>query len=220
MPKHKTFRIGDECFSTQKNLVERCQFIKNNNLNQDICETKDVTFLTNLLSRHPNSLGKVGAGIKKFSVRRNGHGHDFCFWVTRMDETCEDFSFFSCIVPKSKDNIQNDAFRNEIRPQIEEFRELCADWNSCPMCRLEKRLFHVDHYTPQFQEIVSHFKLLNPNSNLDTMKNEMDQVAFTDRQVARNWMDHHKLFAVLRKICSDCNLARPKTNKRIKYSHD
>ena len=213
MPKRKCFQIGDENFSTQKKLEERCKGIKHNNLNSNICEVKDVSFLTNLLSRHPKSLQKLGVGLKEFSVRKNGN--DFCFWITRIDDTSEDFSYISCISPPSIQTIQNEAFRNEIRPQIQEFRDLSGDSSVCPVCRLIKTVFHVDHDCPLFHDLVTKFNSTQTHCNLETMKNKQDQIIFIDRNFAQLWIEYHQNFASLRIICSDCNLSRPKKTMKV-----
>lgn len=56
----------------------------------------DAAFLSSAILRHPEAKIKVGAGIASFSVRSADFGTR-CFWINRVDDTSEKFSFDACI---------------------------------------------------------------------------------------------------------------------------
>ena len=56
----------------------------------------DSKDLASLLTRHPEAAEKIGAGIHHFEVMSADYGTK-CFWVVRLDETMERFSYPSCI---------------------------------------------------------------------------------------------------------------------------
>lgn len=58
--------------------------------------TADAAFLSAAILRHPEAEAKIGAGIASFSVRSADFGTR-CFWVNRVDDTSEKFSFDACI---------------------------------------------------------------------------------------------------------------------------
>ncbi|MBT9385641.1 DCL family protein [Pseudooceanicola sp. CBS1P-1] len=57
---------------------------------------EDAVFLREALKRHPEADAKIGAGISSFEVRSADYGTQ-CFWVLRVDQTEERFSYKSCV---------------------------------------------------------------------------------------------------------------------------
>lgn len=51
----------------------------------------------------------------------------------------EHLKIFLIFLASSNKSIQNEAFRNEIRPQIQRFRERFEDVSACPLCKMKKK---------------------------------------------------------------------------------
>ncbi|WP_425989256.1 DCL family protein [Ensifer sp. R-19] len=98
MGKRQLIEIGDETFRSQAEARERFRgILYKYALNQTVDEADD-RFLRLALQRHPESAVKVGPGIKRFEVRSADY-NTRCFWVIRVDDTVERFSFKECYRP-------------------------------------------------------------------------------------------------------------------------
>jgi hypothetical protein len=125
----------------------------------------------------------------------------------------DDISVFdNCIRGKPKDNLSI-AMRNAILSQTLEFRR-----NSELVCNIEKckstKKLVVDHYEPQFIELLSTFKKdvwkgplpcsFNENRSHSKVFKE------TDSAFEEEWYNYHKQHATLRILCEKCNSEREK----------
>lgn len=62
----------------------------------DVVSGDDSILLAELLKRHPEFSAKVGIGVRNFEVIDDKMGGQ-CFAVRRVDDSCEDFSYKSCV---------------------------------------------------------------------------------------------------------------------------
>jgi hypothetical protein len=95
MPRSKPLTIGGNYFATQKAVNLFVQELLNRQPLKVAIPEPDHSFLCALISRHPRAEEKIGGGIAHFTVERAAHGTR-CFYLTRVDGTRTDFSYFKC----------------------------------------------------------------------------------------------------------------------------
>jgi hypothetical protein len=88
--------IGEESFLTQRAAELFIQRLRNSQPLKTPIPEPHHSFLCALVARHPNASGKAGAGIRHFTVELAVHGTR-CFYLTRVDGTKTDFSYFKCL---------------------------------------------------------------------------------------------------------------------------
>lgn len=95
MPRCKPQTIGGRKFGTQREAELFIKELLNTQpLKVEVSEPHH-SFLCALLARHPRATEKIGAGIRHFTVEHAMHGTR-CFYLTRVDGTQSDFSYFKC----------------------------------------------------------------------------------------------------------------------------
>ena len=92
MTTAKPVHIGDLSFPRKGDADKFFRDMLNKYDLGDKVLSDDAQILTTLLSMHPESTEKIGAGVESFSVRSADYGTR-CFWVNRSDGTTEKFSF-------------------------------------------------------------------------------------------------------------------------------
>lgn len=88
--------IGEESFHTQRAAELFIQRLRNSQPLKTPIPEPHHSFLCALVARHPQAAGKAGAGIQHFTVELAMHGTR-CFYLTRVDGTKTDFSYFKCL---------------------------------------------------------------------------------------------------------------------------
>jgi len=88
--------INGKSFATQKAANLYIQKLLNSQPLKTPIQEPHHSFLSALIPRHPNAAEKVGVGIRHFTVEFAAHGTR-CFYLTRVDETRTDFSYFKCV---------------------------------------------------------------------------------------------------------------------------
>ncbi len=97
MAKAQPITIGEMHFRKKGDaLVHLKEMLNKYNLEEQVSEELDDTFLRNALTRHPKAQEKIGVGVKHFFVRRSDHGTR-CFWVRRYDDSVISFSYKNCV---------------------------------------------------------------------------------------------------------------------------
>jgi hypothetical protein len=89
-------KIGSMVFSTKAKAEAYYKGIFSSYSDGQDVGSKDFEELCKLIEKHPNSVGKVGNGIKRIFRGKTQHGAS-CFWIERMDGTKVDFSSLKCI---------------------------------------------------------------------------------------------------------------------------
>ena len=95
MRRSKPLTIGEKHFETQN--AANCfigELLNSQPLKVTIPDPHH-SFLCALISRHPRAVEKIGGGIGHFTIEHAQHGTR-CFYLTRVDGTRTDFSYFKC----------------------------------------------------------------------------------------------------------------------------
>ncbi len=122
---------------------------------------EDVSFLSELLKRHPDCAQKVGCGIACIRVQRDKEwGTTRHFEIERTDGTRTDFSFLKCISgADSKMTHFKKACRSAVMQQILDFKNRCFASNQEVLCAITGEHItwyetHIDHADPWTFEII------------------------------------------------------------------
>ncbi|AAG12662.1 RNA polymerase IIA largest subunit, putative; 12353-6556 [Arabidopsis thaliana] len=68
----------------------------------ELLNERDEGLVKMVLQLHPNSVEKIGPGVKGIRVAKSKHGDSCCFEVVRIDGTFEDFSYHKCVLGATK----------------------------------------------------------------------------------------------------------------------
>ena len=96
MPRSKPLTIGEKSFATQSSANLFIKELLNSQPLKVTIPEPHHSFLVALISRHPRSKEKIGPGIIHFAVEPALHGTR-CFYLTRIDGSSTDFSYFKCV---------------------------------------------------------------------------------------------------------------------------
>jgi len=215
----KPVTIGDYEFPTKKAAKQYVRdIIESVNEFEPISEP-DHSFLVDLLSKHPESESKIGAGIDFFTVeldsewKRTRH-----FVVHRVDNSSTDFSWHTCIDGSSHRSDVLAAMRSIVKWQIIEFKRMVLSGDPiCPYtkAKLDEKNSHVDHVPPDtFHMLVSRWMDSKEIGFSDIgIKGTEDNSygrEFSDKLLADEWSRYHKKNANLRLISVEANLSHVK----------
>jgi hypothetical protein len=92
----KPVTIGEHHFAKKGDAVAFFQEILYRYDLGDKVSTDDEAILKLLIVRHPDAASKIDVGIASFSVR-SGDFRTRCFWINRINNTTEKFSFRACL---------------------------------------------------------------------------------------------------------------------------
>lgn len=173
---------------------------------------EDDEFLRDLVALHPDATDKVGSGIERFEVRRNGNNEGF--WIIRADGSATDFSFVKCLYGTSQEAKVQSAMRDAIVDQRLAAREaafLISETLICPVTGvpITRANCHMDHDAPTFLELADSFAV--ENGGYSTIKTiSLDGALgrrFTDEDTMRKWQIFHAKRAHLRAVSKMANLS-------------
>lgn len=190
----------------------------------DVLEDHDD--LVALLERYDqiyiDDASKTGCGLDHFEIRLNrGQGYTSRgFWAVRTDGSETDFSFVSAVkgVPKTVAQQYYDACRNavgrDLKVKKQDLFERFADADGCRFCEFSgsKVTFsqaQLRHASPHFGTIVTYFKSLkgwslNDISLLLTESQDAQlSTSFVDKEIAKEFQEHHHSIAVLCIVAKD-----------------
>jgi uncharacterized protein (DUF3820 family) len=88
--------INSEIFKNKEEITERCRQIIDKNKDKKKVGKKDLAFLMDLLSYHPNKDEKL-KDIKRVYVGMDSYGVHLCFWIEDKKGFSDDISFHACI---------------------------------------------------------------------------------------------------------------------------
>lgn len=199
-------------FATKTALLAHCSAM----LKQPTLTLDDEQFLVALLEGHPESAQKIGVGVRRVFVNADGFGGR-CFWLERVDGSCTDFSFRSCVTPPLHANEVRMALRQLVTDQIIEFRDATFVASSVA-CAITGELIasdaaHVDHRPPDhFIVLVERFLAVH-GLTIDAVKVEPTKDGVTSRELtdpvlARAWCTFHREHAVLQIVGKRANLSQ------------
>lgn len=176
-----------------------------------------------VLSNHPNWEEKSHPGVKKITVGKSPDWYHNCFYLHRTDGTKTDISIQKCLRPLNTKQQVAKACRTAVQDTIDEFKKtINYGTDICPISGivLETYNSHIDHYQPQFNEIVlDWFKLLNlTDEDIDVIatqllsksKDNNSITSFIDQSMALDFKKYHDSVAILRCINAEENTKRTK----------
>jgi len=88
--------INNEIFKNKEEITERCRYIIDRNKDKKKVGKKDLAFLMDLLSYHPNKDEKL-KDIKRVYVGMDLNGVHLCLWIEDKKGFSDDISFHACI---------------------------------------------------------------------------------------------------------------------------
>jgi hypothetical protein len=172
-----------------------------------------------LVLRHPESVKKIGVGIRRFYVSPNFMAPQHLqLNIERIDGSTEDISWIKCIAGKATSTKArlNQAMRAAIALDIIRFKESSYSPDMpCSLCGTELKSSyhaHADHVL-EFAIIAKQFLEMN-----DPHPQSFDDCAQTHRPIFKDidvdfklrWIAYHNQNMNLRLICAPCNLKRNK----------
>lgn len=96
MGKSQPIEIAGKYFTKKSDALNYLKNMLNRYSPEEKVSKTDAYFLTHALKMHPEANEKMGAGVNGFIVRRADYGTK-CFWVERIDDTVEKFSYKHCV---------------------------------------------------------------------------------------------------------------------------
>jgi len=144
--------------------------------------------------------------------------------IVKNDGALIDISWRCAITgnKKSKKSELMSAMRSSIDEQIHHFKTIDKNY-SCELCGNNERL-HVDHNDTKksaFDELV--FNFIQENNDIEIPDNFGELNDGTHRRcfLEQNntfrdkWVAYHRQYALLRMLCHNCNIRRPKTKRKL-----
>lgn len=124
----KTYIVNGEYFKTKAELKDRVKSILWTYLEGQDLAQDDFEFVLDLLSNHPRSDIKIGAGVLRIFVKQNPvYTHTRSFYLERVDGSQTDFSYIECISPASRRKKFFMACRVLIEPFMMDFKQRFFD---------------------------------------------------------------------------------------------
>lgn len=177
-----------------------------------------------VFSNHGNWDLKCGVGISHISISKSPNHPTKCFYIHRIDGTFTDIGISAALSPPTPYQKMAMACRTAILPSIELFRESvnygkqrCSITNTI----LTRDNSHIDHHTPQFNEIVRDWMIASSltyeqimfivNDVIVKNVDNSSLTSFTSDELACDFRNYHDSVAVLRCITGKENLKREKT---------
>jgi hypothetical protein len=209
----KPIHIGDTAYPTKKAAGDAVRQILYAYPIGATLSDDHAQFIADVLELHAERDQKIGVGIVSFQVEQNEGSRGF--WLTRTDGTRTDFSFLSCLTPRTPEADARAAFRSEVRDQIAKFRADAFAGTILMACPITGELIrqassaHVDHFNPTFDELLKSFI---PNEALASVQviptsDGETETRLADRVIATRWAEFHRMHAHLRIVSRRANLS-------------
>jgi hypothetical protein len=216
----KSITIGNQSFRS----IAECErytrsLLIETGVTTSVKQTNLETFeyLTKLGERHPNYEEKFQKFID-FEIRvpiMNKKG--LALFIINDDKTLTEISWIICVSGKttSTKDLFIASLRESIHPQISYYRAT-TDLSYCRICNcsLVDTILHIDHYEPQFSELVDNFLQMH-NDLVFPMKYDKNKITYhtkfkeQDEWIGEEFAKYHLENATLRVLCESCNLKRP-----------
>jgi Protein of unknown function (DUF3223) len=212
--------IAGSQFATKKAAKARISELRDSYQDGVIIPDPDSSFLAELLTLHPESDDKIGAGVSHFTVSTDTvFGRTRHFVVHRRDGSSTDFSFHACIDGRKDRRDRLEALRRAIEPSILRFRDqqFASGPMTCPFLSvgLSPSSCHVDHVSPDSFLVLAERWLSTGGLSISCIHitppqdNQLVAVMTDDTQRA-GWVAFHDEHARLRIISPLANLSHAK----------
>ena len=210
--KRSTIVLNGQEFKTQGQLKEFVRQIVDRYNDGDILNLSDLSFCKSLLERHPESIEKIGSGVKSIRVSVIPPWKSKGFILTRTDGTEIDFSFRACVSSKAISHKQkvNKAARTAVHLQIVSFKKSnifdgflkCAitgqflSWDECD----------IDHYPIPFADLLERYMAIIGSDFKDLKVTEdSGSYRFIDSAIDSSFRSYHLENAGLRPLRNTLN---------------
>ena len=175
--------------------------------------------LSDLLLNHTHSIQKCGCGIDYFYVSRSPSKYGgYCFYVSRLDGTCTDFSYNECITNSTSKSNSMKAMRravdNDIYIAKKTYFNIHAKdgYVSCPLTskKITWDMCHADHEQPQTFEMICTSFIFARGYDWDTVPlvSTDNQVKDLQTEFKTHFIAYHNRIAKIRVISSHENCAK------------
>lgn len=171
-----------------------------------------------LFERHPDYPEKFN-GLTDIKIMYNPINKQLDPRIIKSNGDEDDVSLLNKCISGKPSNDLSKAMRNEIYPQIQEFRKNYIKENhimKCELClctSLDNKNFDIDHYEPQFVDLqkafLNNWKELVPNT-FEAGKRRSKIFTNKDNDFEQEWSEFHRTNATLRVLCKECNASREK----------
>lgn len=204
--------IGEVVFASKQSAARAARSVLYRYQPGETVRGEDAWFLAELLARHPERETKIGVGVLSFQIQQNLGSRGF--WLTRIDGTCTDWSFLSCLSAPTHAQEVKAALRTEVRDQIYNSKAIRFSEGIvvCPITgdQLSAADAHADH-DPPFEELVSLFveSIQQPISAISVQpgRDGDTDTRLQDRYLAVQWCAFHQENARLRLVSQRANLS-------------
>lgn len=223
----KTYTVGSHTFPRKKDIHAHLQRIIQQGFIEIPEGTDDFVFLLALLQSHPRSAEKIGSGVVRFYIEAVGRDAPN-FGAVRTDGTRIPFSYTKCLDALGRPTEEAKAaalyrdltcaYRSAVYEDIRYFKTHQKS-RVCAICGANiVGQSDVDHVSPSFIELVRQFEAASGRTPPmeftkcgETNGYHAYSKKFCDEVYAEAWREFHRAHAVLRIVCSPCNLKRKKT---------
>lgn len=216
----KEITIGDNKYKTQKECEKDVrQKLKGTGITESVLKKAPdmYEFLLLLCQRHPQQEDKL-KNIIDFKIRSEKDA--LAINIINYDKSQTTISWTTCVTGKSESSKTkfSKALRECVQTQIDKYRNnlnkndlkcfLCA--NSLTIQRYD--IDHVVHFKKIVEDFIQMHKIVIPD---EYDKNSKCRPVFRscDRDIADMFYAYHQEHAILRPLCSPCNLKREKYKK-------
>jgi hypothetical protein len=123
---------------------------------------EDDNFMRLVLNRHASASEKIGVGVDHIEVMQSDYGNR-CFCIVRVDGSRIDFSYKSCLTPRSAEEDFKKACRTSVVNTVLAFKSMAFALSGSLVCPVSGEIVtwdtcHVDHAEPwTFDAIIAAF---------------------------------------------------------------
>ena len=210
--KRSAIVVNGQEFKSQGQLKEFVRQIIDRHDDGAVLNLSDLSFCKSLLERHPDSLVKIGVGVKSIKVSVTPPWKTKGFILMRTDGTEIDFSFRACVSSAAMSHGQKikKAARTSIHSQVVLFKKAntfggllrCAvtgeylKWDECD----------IDHYPIPFADLFDRYIAIT-GLNLKEIKITENHGVwhFDDSGIESSFQSYHLENAGLRPLRSTLN---------------
>jgi len=201
--------IGDKAFPTKASAESFIREILARWKGQPFISGADAEFVQAMLELHPQRKEVIDCGLKHVKVQEIEKGF-LRFLAVRVDGSIRDFSWRSCLSPKSQRSQVMSICRSIVEPQIVYFRN--EFWRKCKLanCPITDEPItignsDVDHAPPNtFAVLVENWlKVVRMDFEIIEVRHSagyQQRSVFQETWLEQDWADYHSQFASLRVV--------------------
>jgi hypothetical protein len=162
MSKRQSFTLGTETFVTKSAADKRIAGVLAKYAPGAVLDDADEAFVRAVLANHQSAAEKIGVGVDHLEVMRSDFGNR-CFCIVRVDGSRIDFSYKSCLTPRSALDDFKKACRTSVVDSVLAFKSMAFALSGSLTCPITGEVVtwdtcHVDHAEPwTFDAILAAF---------------------------------------------------------------